>query len=367
MKIRFILAAVAAAVCVEAIAQQDALEGPNQVSPGHLVILDAAGIASSGRSWQAINLPVDPVTGEMPFRVVDDGQRLVFATPIPGRYWFVFSFTEDVSDLIQELHDSQSAIQQEMVKEPLALPELKVAQESLQKITLALIEAKLQPLSIVHQVIVTGDVPDPGPVIPDGQYKLALLSRAEALKLSDTSAAGNVAGAYRDVADQVTAGTLKSAEGRFGESIIAATGVALRANLTTEQAQSWLPFGMALSARVKELQTTGRITVDADMATAYEEIATGLESLGSVPKPTPPVPMTTKPAWIVTIEETSQRTPEIASVLGDVKFWDGLPSRSIKWRQYDKDSPDAKSFEEYTTVGLPVVFFLDADMRVLSQ
>lgn len=347
--------------CGAAYAQPDALDGPDTADPGSLVILDASGIASSGRAWQAINAP------DGSYRVVDDAQRLVFATPIPGRYWFVFSFTEDMSDLIQELTDSQSAIQQMMASETPALPELRTAQDSLRQITATLITAKIQPLSIVHQVVITGDVPDPGPIIPDGKYQLAMLSRAEALKLSDHSAAGSVARAYRDVANQITAGTLQSAEGKFGQSIMVATGVALKANLAAEQAQSWLPFGRAISARVTELQSAGKIVVDADLATAYSEIATGLESIGNSPAPKPPVPVTQKPAWIITIEETSQRTPEVAAVLGDVKFWGGLQSKSIQWRQYDKDSADAASYNEFVTVPLPAVLFLGSDGKVLSQ
>lgn len=59
------------------------------------------------------------------------------------------------------------------------------------------------------------------------------------------------------------------------------------------------------------------------------------------PIPVPPVPVPViVEAWVIVVEETSERTPAIALVLNDKKFWDSLPL--LGWRFYDKDSPDAK-------------------------
>lgn len=97
------------------------------------------------------------------------------------------------------------------------------------------------------------------------------------------------------------------------------------------------------------------------------------------PKPDPepkPKPITGV-AWIVVIEETDQRNEQTARVLNDTLYWKGLESRGIKYRFYDKDSPDlkGKNFDSYQTIdpqgqsirrkyadelGLPYLLFLDA-------
>lgn len=55
--------------------------------------------------------------------------------------------------------------------------------------------------------------------------------------------------------------------------------------------------------------------------------------------PDPPGPVKGKVAWVVVIEETSQRTPEVAKVLADVAAWNAL---GVKWRFYDQDDAYAK-------------------------
>lgn len=65
------------------------------------------------------------------------------------------------------------------------------------------------------------------------------------------------------------------------------------------------------------------------------------------PKPVPPDPKPKPPtgevAWLVVVEETAQRTPATAKVLGDLAYWQGLKARGVEWRHYDKDAPEAKS------------------------
>ena len=56
------------------------------------------------------------------------------------------------------------------------------------------------------------------------------------------------------------------------------------------------------------------------------------------PSPQPPPIVITTDATLIVIEETADRTPETAAVLGDITFWSGL---GVKWRIYDDDSPDA--------------------------
>jgi hypothetical protein len=56
--------------------------------------------------------------------------------------------------------------------------------------------------------------------------------------------------------------------------------------------------------------------------------------------PDPPGPAKGKVAWLIVIEETSQRTPETAKVLADIAGWNGL---GPKWRFYDVDDAYAKT------------------------
>jgi hypothetical protein len=91
------------------------------------------------------------------------------------------------------------------------------------------------------------------------------------------------------------------------------------------------------------------------------------------PPPDPPVPPVPpapaeKVAWVIVVDETSARTPDIARVLNDAAMWKRLDGRGIKYRLYDKDSPDAKNkkYPEFAAqVGLPAVLLLDAGGKVL--
>lgn len=82
------------------------------------------------------------------------------------------------------------------------------------------------------------------------------------------------------------------------------------------------------------------------------------------PNPNPQPAPVAKAAWVIVVEETSQRTPQIAAVLGDLNYWKALPGRGLRWRLYDADSPDAraKGFDKIAAkAGLPCVIFLDKD------
>ena len=64
-------------------------------------------------------------------------------------------------------------------------------------------------------------------------------------------------------------------------------------------------------------------------------------------------------AYVLIIEESSERTPQVARLLGNSAYFDSLGSRKITWRVYDKDSPDAKSYVEAAEkVGLPAILIL---------
>lgn len=57
------------------------------------------------------------------------------------------------------------------------------------------------------------------------------------------------------------------------------------------------------------------------------------------PKPDPIV--VTTDATLIVIEESADRTPETATVLGDIAFWSGL---GVKFRFIDDDSPEAIAY-----------------------
>lgn len=75
----------------------------------------------------------------------------------------------------------------------------------------------------------------------------------------------------------------------------------------------------------------------------------------------PPVPA--GPYWLIVIEETSERTPDAAKVLGDAAYWLAVRARGHKYRFYDKDSKEAKDLKyvaKVAGVGLPALLVLDA-------
>lgn len=87
------------------------------------------------------------------------------------------------------------------------------------------------------------------------------------------------------------------------------------------------------------------------------------------PQPEPVVdPATTQNAWLVVIEETQDRTPEIARVLTDRAFWDGLHARGLHFRLIDRDSPDAANYVAIAdALGLPALLILMADGKLISK
>lgn len=56
-------------------------------------------------------------------------------------------------------------------------------------------------------------------------------------------------------------------------------------------------------------------------------------------------------AWLVIVEESSQRTKEVALLLTDLNWRRSLDEREIKFRIYDIDQPEA---EAYKKMNMPV-------------
>ncbi len=206
------------------------VDGPETADPGELVVLDAEAIPSTASSWLLVNPPPDDN-----HQVV--GPRLFFATGIPGEYRFVFAFMPDAG------------------------------------------EGPPTIIQTMHTLTITGKPPGPGPidpepVLPDGRFKLAALSRSLALSLNDPSEAGTVAGVYRSIAAQIHAGAIKG-ERKIFEQV----GKLLRERLG-DAFEAWAePFGRPISDKLSELFKAGELKTDEDHAAAFGEIALGLESL----------------------------------------------------------------------------------------
>ena len=92
---------------------------------------------------------------------------------------------------------------------------------------------------------------------------------------------------------------------------------------------------------------------------------TGCDALFPTPKPPIVVPVPSGAVqWVYVLEETQQRTPEIAAVLAD-PFW---TESGIKFRVFDRDVPDAKDIVDTVgAIALPAVVLADATGRVLYR
>ena len=86
--------------------------------------------------------------------------------------------------------------------------------------------------------------------------------------------------------------------------------------------------------------------------------------------PTPPKPEPTKAAWVIIVEETDQRTPEVSTILGNDEMWSRIVAKGAKWRIYDINSPNAKR-NNYDVpakeLGIPAVLLLDNSGKILSK
>lgn len=93
------------------------------------------------------------------------------------------------------------------------------------------------------------------------------------------------------------------------------------------------------------------------------------------PEPEPPTPepepqpdVDVPGAWVVFVEESSERTVDMAKILGDAAYWQTYVTRDLKWRVYDDDSPNAVSYLGIAnSVGIPAMIVLSPDGKVLSK
>ena len=95
------------------------------------------------------------------------------------------------------------------------------------------------------------------------------------------------------------------------------------------------------------------------------EFATCVITVGNLTPPPPPPNQ--KVAWVIVVEETAERTPQTARVLGDLAFWARL---GVPWRVYDKDDPAVKAHQYDVAAskagGLPALLLLSDGGDVLK-
>lgn len=83
-----------------------------------------------------------------------------------------------------------------------------------------------------------------------------------------------------------------------------------------------------------------KVTGEADILRRQLKVDAGE---GPRPPPKPDPVIADRVFWVVTVEESADRTPDTAKVLGDLKFWQGV-GQTHKWRHYDRDSEAGKGY-----------------------
>ena len=296
---------------------------PKEVPLGQLTILDGSLIPATKFTWLLANPPNDDK------HIILSDRRLIFSTGVSGIYRFTLAFIPE--------------------GEANADTEIKILDHYLK------VGSGIAP-----------NPPDPNddPVVPDGQFGLALLSRQLALSQSDPSAAATIAEVYRYIAKEVSKGNLKSKPLRFGEEIEEATTERLLAEVGREVMVEWGPtWGKAIGERINDLKEDSKIQTDAEYLTAYNEIALGLESIENGDEDDKPP--SGDIAYVVIVEETSKRTPAEADLLTDLAWQESL---GVKFRLYDKDSDDASDYlAEIDQNNLPQVLLMEEDGTVIGS
>jgi hypothetical protein len=220
------------------------LSGPERVGTAELVSLNSAG-SSGVLAWASVNLQ----TGKYEIAQRPTGEQvLFFVTKVPGRYEFIlFAASSDGK-------------------------------------TIAIDQAR-------HTVTVEGDAPvppgpnppvppgpnPPGP-LPDGKYGLAKFAHGAASALvtadpSKASTARNLAGSFSSVASMIAAGTVN------GQADIKAKTTAANNTALGSARDAWLPFFNSLRVQLNDLTRQKKISANDDFATAWREIADGLNAV----------------------------------------------------------------------------------------
>ena len=85
------------------------------------------------------------------------------------------------------------------------------------------------------------------------------------------------------------------------------------------------------------------------------------------PSPSPFVePIKYPDAWLVFVEESSERDPDFAVLLQNKMWTDSLKDRKISYRVYDKDQPSAKSYVPHCK-SYPWLCVVDIDGKLVKS
>ncbi|NDF13054.1 MAG: hypothetical protein EB060_09625 [Proteobacteria bacterium] len=120
------------------------------------------------------------------------------------------------------------------------------------------------------------DRPKPPAPLPDGKYGLAGdVSRwvAATVPTLARSKAQPLAKSFRSISSAIAAGGLRDAESILKETLTANQLV------LSDQRAAWVEWGKKLEERLTALDAHGKLAQPSDYQTAWDEIATGLESI----------------------------------------------------------------------------------------
>lgn len=233
---RYIVALLCSFLTVQALAQDSKIKGKGQVPSGRQVVLDIGHIPGDIRIWALVNPPGDGEDGpNVPF-VTEDGKKAVFATTVPGVYYFAAS--------VGGLDEGQMV--------------------------------KLQQL--IH-VLTVGDPVDPQPKpvkpLPEGKYGLANFVRGQAIEQRVPKDISKIAAlAYRSAAGKIQDKSITDPTKAYE-----AVNDQLTDSLDDDQLDILDKVTASLVKKLDSLAKEGKIkTVDDQMQT-FNEVALGLENV----------------------------------------------------------------------------------------
>jgi hypothetical protein len=217
------------------------IDGPTTVAPGDLVILSGERSRASDFAWRLCNT-------EKSFLAVDGGRRCVFASGSPGKFTFVLAVA--AGDRVALAQHTVEITAPEPPPNPNPGP----------------------------------PVPAPGPPEPDlppGKFNLARLARDWALTtvLLDPAqrkeTARSLAASFASMSAAIAAGTVSDPA-----EILARTLAANQAALGSQR-DAWKGWGAKLAQALEAFHAQGTLRSAESYATAWREIAQGLEGVAT--------------------------------------------------------------------------------------
>lgn len=217
----------------QCLGQTAVIEGPKKSAPGDLIVLDASKSQANDFAWRLVN-------SDKAFLPVEAGRKVVFASGQPGIYSFVLA---------------------------VALAD---------KVALTQHDVTIGPPNPPPTPIPPSPPNPPGPTpLPPGKYGLATLARDWAPSTAPSLAANarSLASSFHSIASAIAAGTLT-----LPVDILAETKTSNRTALGADAA-IWQTWFANLATKLQSLSTAGTLATPDDYATAWREIAAGLEAV----------------------------------------------------------------------------------------